>query len=387
MVHILHYCPHPEGVMYEWHYAHFISELEYNGHKVTDCNPIKVLSRRGNKGEYSEILVDTATEVLRNTSEPVMLFAASGNDENLESSALDHLRDLGIPCVNMAIDGYAERLKQPKIAKHYDLVWGMHLNNLALKKYGANVVHLPMAANPDFFQPMGEQRKRVLAFVGSCYGARGHYVTALAAAGIPMVIRGARWNQSESLETAGMMQGLEMFSHSARKTLTGYARFPEGRKILWAGFKRRWQLLIQRGSQMPTFDTRPVDLSGPVPLSEMVTTYASAAASLGVLENWSTFVLDKPIYQYRLRDFECPMVGCAHITYRVPELEHSFSENEEMIFYSSLEECVDKARYYLDPDNLDLCLRIGINARKRAAQEHSWIARFQKIWEILGIRW
>lgn len=387
MVHILHYCPHSCGVMYEWHYIHFIGELEQHGHTVTDCNPIKVLGRCGNKGEYSQILVDTAVEVSRNTSEPIMLLAASGNDENLEPAALDYLRQLGIPSVNVAIDGYAERLKQRKIAKHYDLIWGMHLNNLALKKYGANVIYLPMAANPTFFHPSGEERARVLAFVGSCYGARGKYVSALAAAGIPMVVRGARWDRTESLQTAGMMRGSGLFNPLARKALIGYAAFPEGRRILWAGIKRRWLLSTKRRVKMAILDAAQVDLSGPVSLLEMVQVYSSAIASLGVLENWSTFVLKKPIYQYTLRDFECPMVGCAHITYRVPELESSFSEDKEMIFYSSLEECVDKVCYYLDPDNLDLCLRIGVNARRRAVEEHSWIARFKKIWETLGIRW
>ena len=69
----------------------------------------------------------------------------------------------------------------------------------------------------------------------------------------------------------------------------------------------------------------------------------------------------------------------------MPELEQCFTDAEEMIFYDSINDCIDKAKFYLAPRNYELCISIGERARKRAETEHTWTNRFNKIVEYLNL--
>ena len=80
------------------------------------------------------------------------------------------------------------------------------------------------------------------------------------------------------------------------------------------------------------------------------------------------------------------MIGCAHLVRRCRELEENFSEDKNIIFYDSIEECVDKARFYLSDKNLRITEKIGSEARKQSIKEHTWLNRFNKLFNYLGIK-
>lgn len=387
-MHILHYCPHAGGVMYEWHYVHFIDELERSGHRVTDCNPIKTLGRIGNKAEYSQILIDAAKRLLDEPG-PHMLLAASGTDDNLEPTAIDYISHLGIPCVNLSVDDVVAPHRFHKIGSHFDLHWTTFLGTKAmLEKYGCKVVYLPMAANPYFFK---RQKKIVapyhaLAFVGSSYGARRHYVLRLVEEGIPMKVRGKGWESTGNAKAciAANKQPIDAMKAAIKmKEAIKLIGHPVGRKVLRGGLTTRIMSKLRTESLIPMEFAENFDVGEEVSFNKMVLLYSTCTTSLGVLEVGNTFILNSPVIQYRLRDFETTMIGCAHIVRRAPELEQSFLEDKEIIFYDSIDECVEKARYYLAPKNYKLCLKIGDRARKHAEDEHTWICRFDKIWKSL----
>ena len=361
--------------MYEWHYPHFIDELTRLGHTVYDCNPNMVLGRAGTIPENSEILVGLARQVLENGT--TMLLAAAGRDENLDPMAIEQLKAMGIPCVNLCVDGYVEDLHQKKIGKHFDITWVTHLSGLSLKQYGCNVRYLPMAANPFFFANRRVQRKQGVCFVGSRYGARAKYVSALAEAGLPIIVRGSKWTDAEIPVDGNRGMGLDRLPSVLR-----LLRFPAGRKLVMGGLKGR---LHREAIPADLSPHKNIDLSGPVSLAEMVSVYSESTMSLGVMEFSSTHTLKTPLLQYCLREFETPMLGCAHLVCGVPELRECFEDSKEILFFSSLDECVDKARYYLAPEHQTICETIGRNARRRAENEHTWMNRFKPIWRELGI--
>ena len=50
------------------------------------------------------------------------------------------------------------------------------------------------------------------------------------------------------------------------------------------------------------------------------------------------------------------------------------------------EEMLEKARFYLAPEQERLRQKIRLAARKRAEQEHTWFNRFQKAFETIGLK-
>ena len=159
--------------------------------------------------------------------------------------------------------------------------------------------------------------------------------------------------------------------------------FPAGRTLVRAGVQRRLVALWHGSSD--NVDLNGIDIGGEIPLESMVEFYGQCAMSLGVSELYNTHILKNPLYQYHLRDFECPMTGCTHLVRRSTELEECFTDGKEMLFYDSVEECVDKAKFYLSEGHENGVLEIGRAARARSVQEHTWMHRFEALWTYLGM--
>jgi hypothetical protein len=373
---IVYFSPHDGGVMYEWEWPHYLSELQAAGNTVVECNPNAVLGRHGTPAENAEILKEVALAAAKQYGN-CMLLAAQGRDNNLDPGVIDLLRSKGVVCVNIGVDGYFERSHVRNIGRHFDVNWVTHHSAEDISRLGCNVLYLPMAANPKFFAPHQEKRDLAVGFVGSKYGARPLYAAAIAAAGVPMRIRGRGWS-GDGVGTA--VRGAGSIDMSS---LLGLLSFPAGRTVARAGLQRRMVSLWQRSSDDSKLDG--VDIGDEISLEAMVEFYGRCAMSLGVGELQNTYVLRHPLYQYRLRDFEAPMIGCAHLVRRSAELEECFTDGKEMLFYDSVEECVDKAKFYLSEGHEKDVLEIGRAARARSVKEHTWMKRFQALWTYLGM--
>jgi len=378
---IIHFCPNNGGPMYEWHWAHYLGELQSVGIKIVDCNPNKILKREGAPAENAEILKDLVNDICNKFNRDdadIVFFGAQARDENLDPHVIYWIRKKGIPCVNICVDGFFEQLHLRNIGKYFDVNWVTHYSALSIKQYGCNVLYMPMAANPNFFATINKPKKDLaIAFVGSKYGARPSYIKALMDAGLKVKVRGNGWYGNY----------LSKRKISVKKT------FNNVNSIL-KFFYHKWSYKLIISALMTRFlkfrtvanDYRTIDVGGEVCLERMVEFYGSNLMSLGICELRNTYVLKRPLIQYRLRDFECPMIGCAHLVRRCRELEENFSEDKNIIFYDSIEECVDKARFYLSDKNLRITEKIGSEARKLSIKEHTWLNRFNKLFNYLGIK-
>jgi spore maturation protein CgeB len=84
------------------------------------------------------------------------------------------------------------------------------------------------------------------------------------------------------------------------------------------------------------------------------------------------------------RDFDGPCAGSgAYLTSYHPELADFFRIGEEIVCYSSPDECIELARWLLADDPRRRAIaRAG---RERCLREHTWLHRFKRILQTLGV--
>ena len=99
---------------------------------------------------------------------------------------------------------------------------------------------------------------------------------------------------------------------------------------------------------------------------------AIAAAKIGLV-----FLSRRNRDQYTRRCFEIPAIGTMMLAPRTPELTTLFTEDKEAVFFGTVPECVDKARWYAANDTArqriatagrERCLRDGHDVYSRARQ-------------------
>ena len=84
-----------------------------------------------------------------------------------------------------------------------------------------------------------------------------------------------------------------------------------------------------------------------------------------------------------MRDFDGPMSGSFYITHDNPDLQLVYEVGKEIVTYQTIEECVEKVRYYLRHDKEREA--IAMAGHKRATLEHSWRKRFGVIFDLLEL--
>jgi hypothetical protein len=88
-------------------------------------------------------------------------------------------------------------------------------------------------------------------------------------------------------------------------------------------------------------------------------------------------------YSLKMRDFDGPMSGSFYLTHDNPDLYALYDVGKEIETYRSIEECVEKAVFYLRDD--DAREKIAMAGCKRAYREHTWDKRFSDLFAVLEI--
>ena len=106
--------------------------------------------------------------------------------------------------------------------------------------------------------------------------------------------------------------------------------------------------------------------------------FAKARIVLGI----GTIDYCTDLYSLKMRDFDGPMSGSMYLTHANPDLFDLYKVGEEIVVYTRVSECVDKAIYYCrHPDERETIAQRG---RARAEQEHTWEIRFRAILTALN---
>jgi spore maturation protein CgeB len=242
--------------------------------------------------------------------------------EQMSPEAVERLRKLGAPTVNLALndkESFVGKIRNGRaagardICRYFDLCWTSTMD--ALEKYvveGAIPLYLPEGANPAIHRPYDEDKVYDVSFVGQCYGNRPEIIGKLREAGVRVEAFGPGWP------------------------------------------------------------------NGPLTTEEMVRTWSRSKINLG----FGGVLGHKETYCLKGRDFEVPMSGGLYLTEHHEELVPFYDVGREIVTYAGFNDLLEKIRWLLDnPDQAEIIRRAG---RVRALREHTWEMRFERVFRMLG---
>lgn len=352
-----------------WPNFHFLDELKRCGHHIYVFNYLRFET------------IDIANEELikRIKAEKWDLFMTPHGSNLLYPETIKQISSLGIPSLLICFDNLHAPFMHQSIAPYFDLVWLTSYETKPMfEKWGCKCIFLPYAANPYTYFPAYKEEIPTVGFIGTPYGSRVEKINDLVDAGINCTV------YSGQVNTAGTIgKRKKKFSDYCSILHTDFdlMRFPIGRKVLAAKYYKKFFVK----NSMLSIESPYLEIRPSVSFEEMNELYANFSLSLGITELWDTYVLPKPVYKLHLRTFEIPMCGGLQFTAYVDELASYFEADKEIVFYSSKEEYIDKAKFYLREDNSALRRKMKEAARKRAESEHTWTKRFEKVFEELHL--
>jgi spore maturation protein CgeB len=92
---------------------------------------------------------------------------------------------------------------------------------------------------------------------------------------------------------------------------------------------------------------------------------------------------DPSVLQIKGRAFEMGLSGTLMLCEHVPGLERYYEPDREFVAFTTLEECADKARYYLAHEAERARIAKAYHDRTRA--EHLWQHRYRDLFSTIGL--
>ena len=189
--------------------------------------------------DYSEVALRQVKSL--HEEKGIDLFFASAVDYTLLGETVEEISRLGIPTVNMNWDDLSHPYRVSKVTAQFDLVWTTVRENAhVIESYRPKkLIVLPFAANPHFFKPLDVEERRVVGFVGSCYGARARNLCSLAQSDVPVEVYGQSPNDVYSqVETNNPIARAMASRRDGWNRLQRSMAFKSGRQCVGAALKR-----------------------------------------------------------------------------------------------------------------------------------------------------
>lgn len=240
--------------------------------------------------------------------------------------ALNHVRSLGIPVINISMDdklpdnwkfvenGY--RLGSVGLVDAMDLVLTTTTEAcLWYEAEGCPALFWPLASDPNvFYPPISEDNRDIdVLFIGNRYGIREKIVNYLVKSEINIDCWGGGWPN-------------------------GYATAEQSASLF-----RRAKIVLGIGT-------------------------------VGYCDD---------IFTLKLRDFDAPMSGALYITHRNPDLIDLYKEGVEIECYENERECAEKISFYLEHPNKRAA--VANAGRAKALSRDSWDQRISSTLDMLNL--
>ena len=363
----------------EWIHYHYEDELRQAGHIIDTINPFD----RGHglsRDEYDQFVVEAVAR--EHKREPVSLFFTSVRDHEMSAAAVARIGELGIRTANVTWDDALMSHRVKKIASAFDAYWVADPQALdVMRGHGARVLDQPTAANPHVFHPSQVPEDVGISFCGQRYGSRNYYIEELFGRGIPVDVYGVGWKSAaEGGNPGGQQRRLAIgpaVRHVAASLTHSHGRTWASAALLHRLRRHRTPLDLQERIDRHAHP--------PLPFEEMIRLFSRSKLTLGCNELGQTHLLKKPLAVARTRDFEALSSGACHMMYRMTASQEHFEEDEEVLFYSSVDELADKARFYLDTRRDSARAEMRRRARERILREHTWTHRFNRLFKELDL--
>jgi len=117
--------------------------------------------------------------------------------------------------------------------------------------------------------------------------------------------------------------------------------------------------------------------NGRIATSEVPKLFAQSKIVIGV----GAISHCRNFFALKMRDFDGPMSGSLYLTQDNKDLHDLFEVGKEIVVYTSIDDCIEKVRYFLrHSEKREKIARRGL---ERVRQEHTWKKRFKYLIQFL----
>lgn len=358
-----------------WH-RNLYEPLVEMGHEVVlfSTNEGRLAMRKNDacaRAVFSQKLLDNFRR--EHNRKPFDLFFSYLMDGMVEPNVIDEIGKCGVPTCNFSCNNVHQFHLVDELSPHFN--YSLHSEKAAREKFltiGAHPIWWPMASNPKYFKPMDLPRSVQASFVGANYSLRARYLMHLLENGIDVHAYGPGWvsgatNHARSVAKHYklLIRAIMAFSPQTQNSTSAFLADHDYRRYLGVRF---------RGNMHP-----------PISDDDLVALYSRSHISLGFVEVYDGHDPSRSVMRHlHLREFEAPMCGALYCTGYTDELAEMFEPEKEVLTYRNQQELLEKVYYYLAHPAQGEKIREA--ARKRALAEHTYQARFRKLFETLGLR-
>jgi len=334
-------------------------------------------ARRPERQRKNEELVRLARTLSREGGLD-LIFCYVYDDFLLEESARELAR-VGVPLVNYNVDMTNQWYRQIGSAKHFTYVLcAQRAHMQALQSYGARPLYFPMAARATDFERSGDSAPAApITFLGSPTPYRQLVLSALEREGLPLAVYGRHWLNGETIHP----------EYGFEKTLSDVRHYALAR-IIHEGPTFVGSALASRASRLMTRTQSGTSVGASarheaIPGEALGAFFRNSQINLGFTRMRGPEFGRDGNNQVKLRDFEVPLAGGFYLVEEAPEHRELYDVDREIVTWRSVDELIDKTRYYLAHSAERV--RIATAGRARASRDHTWQRRFDDLFRTLGI--
>jgi len=218
------------------------------------------------------------------------------------------------------------------------------------KKLGyLHVIKSTWAVNTNLYHPMPSKEKYGVTFVGSSHGNRLKMANFLRKNGIAVDCWGQGWPNGRATQD----KMIEIFANS--KINLNFAEVSTSSRDVKTIIKTMAKVFLRRGIN---------------------NTYHFFPPSI-IFRNLINFGFPKTYPQIKGRNFEVPACGGFMLTQAAEDLFNYYGYDKEIVVFNTLEELLEKTRYYLNHDTERE--KIAMAGYQRTIRDHTWEKRFSDI--------
>ncbi len=369
---------HPVPAYDFWQY-YIKNGIEEAGHEWSECPGADWALGLVPKGEkeqeaWKEKVWSQTLNWLK--ANPADLFLSYLYPEQIDESAINEIKKLGIPCVNFYCDNVRQFTRAPHQFSVFNLNWVPEYSAINLyKKTGYPYINAPMPVWVDFNQRvLHDEINNDIVFVGSKDTQRLLFFEEVTKKNLPANLRiyGSGWLDTPWREDAkGTESGKWQKINNQFAFIKQHGIIPYGRKLQQARMSQGMSdALRAKICGSPDFESYNELITG-----SMITVGINRYPSY-------RFPLKRPGVYSRMRDVEAPMLGACYLTEYSEGLEQLYDLGKEIEAFKTPDEFIEKADVLSQNPELRRSLRI--NGQKRALNEHSIPRSLEKIIQHLS---
>ncbi|MEK7114912.1 MAG: glycosyltransferase [Patescibacteria group bacterium] len=298
--------------------------------------PLDLIIEKGKK-KFNDDLLELVKK-----EKPDLLFSFMFTDE-LDKKILKEIKNLTTSVAWFADDSWR--------FYNYTHYWASYFSYLVTTYSwvkGENIIRSQWGCNQNIWKPINVRRDIDISFVGQYNSEREKIINVLRDNGINVFVRGLGWPEGR----VSQQEMIEVFSRS--------------------------KINLNINSQISRFNKKSL---GRLILKRSVDKFIPSFDLINNFKSW----LCLSIPQIKARPFELAACKTFVISGFADDLDKFYKENEEMVFYHTTDELIEKIRHYLPLEAERE--KIAEAGYQRTLREHTYEQRFKNIFKAVGLNY